>query len=359
MGKRDAKVLELTIELERALLGELTLEWSRLNASYFKRSLAPPVFVLGEGTSRLGRFSLQERTLEMSRELLLKQSWGVVVEVLKHEMAHQYVLEVLKVEGEAPHGPTFSALCSRLGIDARATGLPSVERTSEADRVLDRIAKLLALASSPSEHEAQAAMSAAQRLMLKYNLETAGSRAYAFRHLGKPTGRVTEAERLIGVVLSEHFFVEAIWVPVYRALEGKRGSVLEVCGTDANLEIASYVYDFLLRSAAGLWDEHKKRAGITKNRDRRTFLAGVMHGFLARLAAHAREQRTAGLVWVKDADLHGFYRARHPHIVHARFAGEHRNDAHMQGREAGKKLVLHKPVKGGPSGAVRLLTRGD
>ena len=36
---------------------------------------------------------------------------------------------------------------------------------------------------------------------------------------------------LLGAILGKHFFVEVIWVPVYRPLEQKRGSVLEVCGT--------------------------------------------------------------------------------------------------------------------------------
>jgi hypothetical protein len=194
---------------------------------------------------------------------------------------------------------------------------------------------------------------------LKYNLEAPTQhRDYGFRHLGKPTGRVTEAERLIGAILGEHFFVQAIWVPVYRPLEGKRGSVLEVCGTDANLEIASYVYDFLMRSGDALWRDHKAREGIDRDRDRRTFIAGVMHGFLGQLATNAKEQKRAGLVWIKDADLHVFYRRRHPHVVHARFSGEHRNDAHMSGRAAGEKLVLHKPVTGGASGQIRLLRGG-
>lgn len=351
----------LGAELEAALLREIRAEFVALNASFFKRALSVPAFLLSDSATRLGRYAADERTLELSRKLVLSQPWGAVVEVLKHEMAHQYVFEVLRVTDESAHGPAFRSVCEKLVIDARATGIPDGEpaRGGEEQRVLERISKLLALAESDSEHEAQAAMNAAQRLMLKYNLDAVSARKgagdYTFRHLGKPSGRVTEAERMIAVILGEHFFVDVIWVPVYRPREGKRGSVLEVCGTAANLELASYVHAFLTDAGERLWREHQRRMETKSNRDRRTYIAGVMSGFYAKLNAERAVQRKEGLVWVGDADLRTYYRRRHPHIVHARFAGSARNEAHAMGRRAGQALVLHRPVRGGPSGKTLLL----
>ena len=206
------------------------------------------------------------RTIEMSRPLVSEQPWGAVVEVLKHEMAHQYVHEVLRRDDETPHGAAFQEACARLGIDARAAGMPETpaEATDgRSDRIVERIARLLALAESPNVHEAEAAMAAAQRLMLKHNLEVValarGARTTGYRHLGKPTGRVSEAERLLAMILGKHFFVEVIWIPVYRPLEGKRGSVLEVCGTPANLEMADVRARLPHQTAERLWREHKAR----------------------------------------------------------------------------------------------------
>jgi len=280
--------------------------------------------------------------------------------VLKHEMAHQFVHEVLGKTDETAHGPAFRDLCDRLGIDQSAAGMPRAEETDdEAARVLERIAKLLALAESANVNEAQAAMSAAQRLMLKHNLESIGQgrrpHAYGFRHLGKPTGRVNEAERLLGSILGSHFFVEVIWVSVYRPSEGKHGSVLEVCGTPANLEMAAYVHAFLTHTSEQLWREHKRSKRIRGDRDRRTFLAGVMVGFLEKLNAQRVQNKEAGMVWVGDSDLEDYYRKRHPRISHIRHAGQRRTEAHHHGREAGRNIVLHKPVTGGPSGKVKLL----
>ncbi len=353
----------LGAELEAALVRELSNEFHRLNAGYFRRLLTPPTFILSDAEGRLGRFDATSRTLEIARKLALNEPWSVLIEVLKHELAHQYVFEVLKVEGESAHGPAFREVCERMGIDARATGTPGVPRTDEEGRVLERIAKLLALAESPSQNEAEAAMNAAQRLMLKYNLEAAAVRAagerstYAWRTLGTPTGRVQEHDRVLSAILGDHFFVEVIWVPVYRPREGKRGSVLEVSGTPANLELASYVHSFLSHAASRLWVDHKRATRVRSDRDRRTYVAGVMSGFYAKLNSERKAQVQHGLVWKGDPELHGYYRKRHPHVSTVRYGGGPRNDAHAEGRAAGQRLVLHRPMGEGPSGGPKLLGR--
>src|SRR5205085_8890006 len=141
------------------------------------------------------------------------------------------------------------------------------------------------LAESPNQHEAESAMREAQRLMLKFNLDApdAGRRGYRFRHLGAPTGRLQPHQRFVAAILGKFFFVETIWVTVHRPLDGIPGTVLEVCGTDANLEMASYVHDFLERSGERLWAEHKRASGVRGDRDRRSYLAGVMRGFYEKL----------------------------------------------------------------------------
>ena len=345
----------LSAQLETALLREIAEAYRHLAVLHFKGALRLPQFELVGSRARLGRWIEDTRVIELSRPLVLEQAWGVVVEVLKHEMAHQYVSEILGERGESAHGPRFRAVCAKLGIDAAASGLPipaSGATHAEQGKIAERIARLLALAESSNMHEAEAAMAAAQRLLLKHNLELRQARTaqgYAWKHLGTPTGRTTEAERVLSLILGKHFFVEAIWVPVYRAALGKRGSVLEICGSPENVEIAEYVHGYLVQTAARLWDEHKAILGIRSNRDRRTYLAGVMSGMSEKLEKEARKSASAGLVWVADGDLDDFFRRRHPHVRHVRYAGQRRTDAYAHGREAGQKIVIHKGVKGAAS----------
>jgi hypothetical protein len=351
---------ELTAALEAALVRELRATYLQLNDAFFKAGLRPPTLELVPTRHTLGRWVPTTRTIEISRPLVLEKPWGAVVEVLKHEMAHQYVHEVLGETEQTPHGRGFQEACARLGVDARAAGVPETPADPSEEKVVERIARLLALAESPNQHEAEAAMAAAQRLMLRHNLDAARARAvgphdYRHVHLGRPTGRVSEHERLVAMILGKHFFVEAIWVPVYRPLEGLRGSVLEICGTRANLAIAEYVHGFLLETAERLWRDHKAARGIQGDRERRTYLAGVMVGFADKLARQDARSKSEGLVWVQDGDLSKFFRRRHPYVRHVRHTGQRRTDAWAHGREAGRKIVLHRPVQSAAEARGRLL----
>ena len=364
------RVGPLTAELERALLHEIAAEYRSVNRTHFKGALRAPTLELVHGNSRLGRWDRESRSLELSRSLVLSQPWPVVVEVLKHEMAHQYAHEVLRATDEAAHGPAFREVCARLGIDPAAAGLPRAEASPSEERLVTRVARLLALAESANVHEAEAAASAAHRLMLKYNIDAArcagapasgdvtGVGGYCYAHVGSPTGRVSESERMIAMILGRYFFVEVIWVPVYRAREGKRGSVLELCGSRANLAMAEYVHGFLTHTAEHLWAEHKRALGVRSNRDRRTYLAGVIAGFAERLAREHAAHRKAGLVWVGDGDLARYFRRRHPHVRHVRHVGERRNEAFAHGRAAGRRIVLHKAVQPASENRGRLLPEG-
>ena len=140
-----------------------------LNGLLFGGRLSCPTFALSDAKSRLGQWSASSRTLELSRSLLVDLRWGALVEVLKHEMAHQYVDEVLGEREEAAHGPAFRAGVqgARHRRPRQRCSLPTegAEPAREELAALEKISRLLSLASSPNEHEAQAAMAAAQRLM--------------------------------------------------------------------------------------------------------------------------------------------------------------------------------------------------
>lgn len=334
----------------------LQRDFERLNWSHLHRGLRPPAFLLSDATSRLGQWTRTDRTIEIARHLVLNYSWGIVIEVLKHEMAHQFADEVLCAHEETAHGPAFRHGCRLLGIDPAASGLPHSESPlpDEEARVLGRIAKLLALAESSNRNEAESAMREAQRLMLKYNLEaaSAGPRrpsSYGFRHLGEPTGRLQAHQRQLAAILGSYFFVEPIWVPTHQVLTGKSGTVLEVCGTLANLEMAEHVYHFLLETAERLWREHRRQNYLFSDRLRRSYLVGVMRGFTEKLDTQAREQKREGLIWVKDAGVGAFMRSRYPRQQSRRSAARAHPEAYAAGKQAGRSIILYRPVRSSSS----------
>ena len=355
MNPHGEAVDELTAELEAACVRELANEWGELNRTLFQGRLRRPALLLDRGQARLGYWDRATRTLAISTRCALDHTWPVVLDVLKHEMAHQYIDEIEGVFGETSHGPRFRALCSRLGIDPRASGLRSAPEGDEC-RVIDKVARLLALATSASPHEAEAAMTAARRLMLKHNVETpAGDRRYATRLLGEAKQRVDSTARSVSWLLGEHFFVQVIWISVYEPRTGKHGKVLEISGTEANLDMAEYAYHFTHRAAHEAWAAHKRETKLTGNGERRSFLSGVVTGFGRRLTRDAKRAASEGLVWVGDADLKRFFRDRYPRITFARTGASLGARAFAAGSARGETLVLHRPIHAAATHRGRLL----
>lgn len=349
----------LSAELEAALLRALAEVYDTENWARFGRRLRRPVLALSDAASRLGCWIRATRTLELSRALVLDRPWHEVVAVLQHEMAHQFVDEILRVHDETAHGETFRSVCERLGVDGRAAGVvtPAAEGGADIDRVLQRVRKLLALAASANRHEAEVAMQRAHELILRHNVSAAaaaGARTFETRHVGDPSRRSNAVEAAIVVLLTECFFVEAIRVPVYLPRAGKRGTVYELCGTPSNLELAVHVHHFLLATTERLWLEARHDPRVHSGRDRLAYQTGVIQGFHEKLLEERTTLAGTGLVWLGDAGLDDFYRRRHPRIRTTR--GTTRiNGAHQAGREDGRKVVLHRPVESGPSGGGRLL----
>ena len=351
---------ELGAELEAAVVRALLRDWTAVNFNHFRGALRPPVLLLSDAGGRLGRWSPRDRTLEIARSLVLEQPWGVVVEVLKHEMAHQFAHEAMHATDETAHGEAFRRACEVLAIDPAASGLPlgAGALPDDETRVLRRIAKLLALSESENPNEAELAMREAQRLMLKHNVQStpaAGRAGYGFRHLGEPSGRLQGHQRMLATILGAHFFVDPIWVTVHRPLEGVSGTVLEVCGTEANLEMASYVHDFLLRTAEHLWKLHKHENRIRADAHRRSFLVGVMRGFHEKLSAQAEDHRREGLVWTRDPGLAGYLRRRYPRQRSVQVAARADPAVFEEGQKAGRTIVLQRPIAASPTVEGRLL----
>ncbi len=347
----------LTAQLEAALLRELRNRFEFENYARFGDKLTAPVFALVDSTTKLGRWIPQERRIELSRSFVLERPWLEVMSVLQHELAHQYCDEVLQVRGEPPHGDTFRRVCEERGIDARAGGVPPTADVPEGDRVLDRIRKLLALAGSDNRNEAELAMQKAHELMLRHNVDAPGDRRYVVRQIGDPSKRGNRVEGAVLALLSELFFVKVILVPVWLPLLAKRGTAYEISGTGPNVDMAEHVYSFLLATADRLWRENRGDARVRSGRDRLSYQMGVIGGFRDKLLADRITLHETGLVWVGDADLDRHHRARHPRVT-TRKRTMTLDGAHAAGREAGRTVVLHKPVASttdAPAAGPRLL----
>jgi len=360
--------MEIDNVLKTAWIKQLKADWKTANYHYFKDSMRLPSLELSSTEGVLGKWKgSYHRHLSISINLISNYTWEYVQEVLYHEMAHQYVEEVLGIREELPHGEAFKRICLENGIDSTATGniqswaekrKNNSTISSENHKILDKVHKLLALAQSANEHEAQNAMAKAHEFLLKHNLSLLDVQTkwnYIHKQIGE-VGRRNPIKTIISAIITRFFFVEAIWTFGYDQHKDQSGQVLEIYGTPENVEMAEYVYDYLQNISEFLWIEHKERKKINGNRHRRSFIYGLLDGFYNKLDGRVIEHKSKKLVWKGDPRLKEFYRQRNPKLVHSssRYTSSS-TDAYNSGITQGRSLVIHKGIHGEGKGKVKLL----
>lgn len=362
-GDRSASET-LSAELEAKLLRQLGHEWRSINYAHLKSALRMPTLTLVDGTAtgEAVYWCPQRRSLELERGAAIGGDWAELLEAIKRETIQQFVDERLGID-EQRHGPAFRRVCRRLGVrtpgERAGRRAPGAGQAAAAgsERVLARIHKLLALARSPNQHEAETAALTARRLMLKFNIaadETrragqAPPRDYGYRHLRPHRARVEEHDHRLARLLGAYFFVESAWLPVYLPRVGRRASVLEICGLPPNLELAEHVHDFVLSTAQRLWLEYRAATPEASAHDRLAYLAGVVAGLDAKLEAQASAFEEQGLVWLPSPDLGAYFRRRNPRLRYGQGVGGAASEAHARGRQAGQRIVLSTPVSSSSS----------
>lgn len=342
------------------ILAQLAKTWRDENSKLFEHLLSPPSFELSEASKMLGSWDPVRRVISIQLDLIKSASWFEVIEVLRHEMAHQYVSEHLKILDESAHGPSFRAVCLARGIDARASGTSISE---EGQRLLNRVKKLLALAQSDNIHEAELAAAQAQALLHRHHLklqdvlsldpeQLSFEQGMGARALGIPKKRHYRFEYAITNLLCEHFFVDVIWVGSYDVVTLKEGQVAEICGRQEDLEIAEYVYHFLHNHLDLAWRRHKAKNQLKGMNERLSYSLGLVQGFEAKLNQQAASRTERGLTLIASEAASRFLRLRHPRIRSISSGMWTPTGSYGAGFKFGQNLTLHQGVNVRHSGQV-------
>jgi len=358
-------IYEVPETLQRDWVRQLQKFYELYNHNYAGKKLRRPLFRIGFGSERLGQWDRSVRTLTISAKHILEHPWESVLDTLRHEMAHQYVNEVMGLTGAPPHGETFAKACQVLRVDPARTrsaaGLGRIESSAvERDRILSRVKLLLALAKSPNEHEAANAMRMANKYLLKYNLDLAqaeGPLEYETRHLGRCSARIQECEYVLAQILQEHFFVQVIWTFSYDAVADRKGRILQISGTPENLEMAEYVYHYVMNLTERLWESHRK-GEEARGGTRLQYLAGLLRGLQEKLDSQRLELKEQfGLIWLGDLQLKKYYRYINPYVRTTGTSGVSRGERFRAGLRDGRKITIHKGV-GGETARANLMLPG-
>jgi hypothetical protein len=238
---------------------------------------------------------------------------------------------------------------------------------NENEAVIKKIRKLLSLATSPNEHEAQVAAAKAQELLVRHNL--------TLQHIERKIedyqpatfyegGKRHPVLGLIIPLLEKFFFVRIVQIRdrttgKYGFGTGKkRGSTtrFEMIGTEVNVKIAQYVADFLLEKFKLFWKNYQKETGC--GIDQRTaYWWGIRKGLEEQLQAKREKvENEMGLVVVEDPGLQTAMTARHGKLTLSSTAGKIRsNEALEAGREVGRNLQINRGIEEQNKGRTFLL----
>jgi len=332
----------------------LVWAWTQLNRDLFGGALVvTPTFLITAMEHHAADWSASKNLIRFSRSFVEANPWLAVKEVLKHEMAHQYVSNILGIEDETSHGPGFQMVCERYGINGHASTRP---RSEAEEHTVDKVKKLFSLGTSPNENEAKAALTKAHKLLEEYgltegDLHSPNADEHGVAHLGDVVllKKPEDYRMFVSQILSRYFRVRNIWVPTFDS-EGRQGLQLEICGRRSDLVITEHVHDFLHAEAQRLWE----RSNATRKRDKLDFFEGIMRGFLASLVteeealAAARSGSTPGLVrTAMEAKLNDYFERRNPNRGSVKGSKRSRGPMYGSGLAAGRKITLSTPLSGG------------
>lgn len=303
-------------------------------------SLTVPLITIADlGESKLGFWSRSKREITISLETIQEFPYHQIIHVLKHEMAHQFVDEVLCRTDQRPHGDLFKEACRVLDVSTEA----ALKKSPHQDRYVQKIEKLLALSTSMNQHEAEAALTKAQELSFKYNVSLAGdgTSEYCIRPLGEIRKRIASFEWIIMNILSEFYFVKTL--KIFHRQESADGHLwqFEIYGTQHNIDTAEYVYYFLLNNAETLWKKYRAEQGKNVSRMRNSYMSGIFDGFRQRLRQEQELlKRKYEVVRLIDPDLEDFFSECNPRISRRKISTSTDRDVYSDGMKEGRKLKM-------------------
>jgi len=350
----------------RAWTRQLYYEYESICWRY-KINMSTPVIEIVIAKGFWGKWcpDLGSGTIKLSLSLIKEHAWDIVINVLKHEMAHQIVTELFK--GVDGHGVIFKKACRMIGLCdefAESQGdLSKILKTPKKDifdlkkeKILEKVRKLLSLARSQNEYESSLAMRKANEFIKKYNLERLRGHKpskYLYKIINHKKKRIENYQRKICSILQDYFFVRVVYSYLYDSRKQTTYRTIEILGTRENVVMAEYIYFFLLNQLDFLWNKHRSGTKI-QGREKRSYWLGVLAGFNEKLGLIDQKQHcgfsnnfenTSALISAGDKTLSDFVRLRFPRLRSLASNGLRIYEGtYNAGVKDGRKMNIHKGI---------------
>lgn len=289
------KIIQYIAEIKRTVKNVLSNEVCLKVAGdrfYDRRQTTsyPIKIVIYNNKNMLGYFDSNFYELGF-HECLMHSSREQLHDVIRHELAHYITFTNYGVTVE-PHGAEFRAFCQLMEwgeeIYKATTCLESGVNASsiEESGIFRKIQKLMALAGSSNENEAEQAMIKSQQLLLKHNIESTyiggDDEEKMFLKRIMKQKRENAKMRSIAKIL-ETFFVSTVYSRAGEFI------YLEILGNAVNIEIAEHVASVLDCELDKLWRHAQQFAKLKGTIAKNSFFLGLAKGYCNKIQAFKRE----------------------------------------------------------------------
>jgi hypothetical protein len=273
-------------------------------------------------------------------ECLMHVGREALSRVIRHELAH-YMTFVRDGEVQA-HGAEFRRFCERMGWGEevyRATFCleGAREGAREESGVFRKVQKLMALATSSNENEAELAMLKSQQLLLKHHIDSRYVEEDEKVFLKRILKQKKESAKMRAIAkILETFFVSTVYS------RARDGIYLEILGDAVNVEIAEYVAGVLQGELDNLWKQTRLKGMVAKN----SFFLGLAKGYCNKVQALKRDYGGGAVqaLMVIEKKLMDARAMAYPRLSSSRSGGRHCREASVLGERMGRELNIRPGV---------------
>lgn len=337
----------------------------------WKNRWVPLQVIIFEGSSKWGFYDSSLFQIGLNKNLFWQAQDSIIEQIIRHELAHMLTHLVYGPDVMA-HGVEFKQICRHYffqeDISKASLNLQQVQEvtTQEEDfeKLQSKLKKLLSLAQSSNIHESQLATAKANQLLIDYNrqklLDTPWDESTTY------VKRVIDGKRCGGKERAIYSILKLFLVcPVFN--HGPGHFYLEVVGDKGNVEFAHYVADFLNLELERLWalalKDYRSNPDKGGRANKNSFMSGVAAGYEEKIKQassntsdlqNENNQKKALVAIDKRLAMH--LKRVHPRLGHSRSTSYLDQGWLNQGKKAGQKLSINRPLNSSSRSTTLLLS---
>ena len=369
----DKELNEFKATTNKIWVKKLVDEYNTINNIFWdhkQHTLQCPNFRIDNlGAGKWGCWNPKDRILSLHEDLFKFYHWTAVIHVLKHEFAHQIVSEEFKMDDFTAHSEPWERACKMINVDPKVSVSHSYLSSSDNhayDKMSIRIQKLIALGESSFKGESESALTKAYELMERYKIKVAKKQETGKVFISRPLGilfrKMPNYIWAMGRLIAEFYNVKYIQMHHYGE-NYKHMKYIEIFGEPHHLDIAEYVFYFLVFEAERQWNEFKKSDVYDSSfHGKIAWISSFVNGFWRKLDQQKEKMQNRlnmientcnALILQYDTILDSQYRTCYPSLYTISTCTTRRRSG-SGGYEAGQSTSIRTAVRGGASNGLML-----